>query len=140
VDANVLISHLLTPVADGPPNRVVRAAITQSFELVIAETTLIEMHDFVRTKPYLSQRITMNNAARLESALRLSATIIPESISKVPRFTRDPGDDYLLAHAVLHNIDYLVSGDHDLLALGGEFEGVRIISPAAFADLLDEGG
>lgn len=136
VDANVLISHLLKPAADGPPNRVVKAAITQVFELVIVDTTLQEMQDSIRTKPYLNERITMGDAARLESALRLSARIIPESISNVPRLTRDPGDDYLLAHAILHGIAYLVTGDHDLLELG-EFEGVRIVSPAAFAALLD---
>jgi putative PIN family toxin of toxin-antitoxin system len=136
-DANVLISHLLRPAADGPPNRVVRAAIAQAFELVIVETTLLEIHDSIRTKPYLNERITMESAVQLESSLRLSARVIPESISNVPRLTRDPGDDYLLAHAILHEITYLVTGDRDLLALG-EFEGVRIVSPAAFAALLDE--
>ncbi len=51
VDANVLISHLLKPTADGPPNRIVRAAIAQEFELVMIETTLAEMRDSIRTKP-----------------------------------------------------------------------------------------
>ena len=139
VDANVLISHLLKPAADGPPNRVVRAAIAQAFELVIVETTLAEMHDSIRTKPYLNERITVQSAAQLESALRFSASVIPESISNVPRLTRDPGDDYLLAHAILHDVTYLVSGDQDLLELD-EFEGVRIVSPATFAALLDEAG
>lgn len=139
VDANVLISHLLKPAADGPPNRVVRAAIAQAFELVIVETTLAEMHDSIRTKPYLNERITVKSAAQLESALRFSASVIPESISNVPRLTRDPGDDYLLAHAILHDVTYLVSGDQDLLELD-EFEGVRIVSPATFAALLDEAG
>lgn len=139
MDANVLISHLLKPAADGPPNRVVRAAIAQAFELVIVETTLAEMHDSIRTKPYLNERITVKGAAQLESALRFSASVIPESISNVPRLTRDPGDDYLLAHAILHDVTYLVSGDQDLLELD-EFEGVRIVSPATFAALLDEAG
>jgi putative PIN family toxin of toxin-antitoxin system len=139
VDANVLISHLLKPAADGPPNRVVKAAIAQVFELVIVETTLLEMRDSIQAKPYLNERITSENTTQLESALRLSARVIPESIDNVPRLTRDPGDDYLLAHAILHDIAYLVSGDRDLLELGA-FEGVRIVSPAAFAALLDQLG
>ena len=137
MDANVLISHLLKPHADGPPNRVVKAAIAQAFALTLVESTLLEMRDAIRSKPYLHRRITMASATQLESALRLSATIIPESISNVPRLTRDPGVDYLLAHAILHGIAYLVSGDRGLLELG-TFEGVSIVSPAAFAALLDD--
>lgn len=94
VDANVLISHLFKPAADGAPNWVVRAAIARAFELIIVETTLVEMHNSIRTKPYLNQRIATESATQMESALHLSATILPESISHVPRLlTRDPEDD-----------------------------------------------
>lgn len=139
VDANILISHLLKPTADSPPNRIVRAAIAQDFEMVMIEATLAELHDSIRTKPYLNQRITTKSAAHLESSLRLVATIVPEALNHVPRLTRDPGDDYLLAHSVLLDIGYLVTGDQDLLVLD-VFESVRIVSPATFAALLDEAG
>lgn len=45
-------------------------------------------------------------------------------------------EDYLTVHAVIELIDYLVSGDKDLLVLN-DFEGVRIITPATFVELFD---
>jgi putative PIN family toxin of toxin-antitoxin system len=53
----------------------------------------------------------------------------------IPAICRDSKDNYLLAYATIAQVDLLVSGDHDLLELG-EFEGVRIVSPATFAALL----
>ena len=49
----------------------------------------------------------------------------------IPAVTRDPKDDYLLAHAVLGAADYLVSGDQDLLVLE-RLEGVKIVTPREF--------
>ena len=135
-DANVLISHLLNPTAGRPPNRIVETAIAQEFELILIESTLGEMIDAIRSKPYLTARIDLQNAHDLENALRLTATVLPETLDHLPSITRDPGDDYLIAHAILHEIDYLVSGDNDLLELG-EFEGVRIVSPAEFVEILE---
>ena len=49
---------------------------------------------------------------------------------------RDPRDDYLLTPAVLERVDYLVTGDNDLLVLG-EFQDVRMVTPVAFARILE---
>jgi predicted nucleic acid-binding protein len=62
------------------------------------------------------------------------AAALPPS-APVPAVVRDPKDDYLIAHSVLEQVDYLVSGDKDLLVLGSVL-GVRIVSPADFALLL----
>ncbi len=42
---------------------------------------------------------------------------------------RDPDDDAVLALAVAARVDLIVSGDGDLLSLGG-FRGIPIITPA----------
>jgi putative PIN family toxin of toxin-antitoxin system len=44
---------------------------------------------------------------------------------------RDPDDDHVLAAAVGGNVDCIVTGDKDLLALE-EYRGVRILSPNDF--------
>lgn len=104
VDANVLISHLLNPAAHRPPNRIVNAGIAREFNLVLVETTLNEMTASVQAKPYLATRIDSYNLAQFESSLRLSVTVIPESIDNVPQLTRDPGDDYLISHAIIERL------------------------------------
>ena len=52
-----------------------------------------------------------------------------------PAVVRDPKDDYLIAHAVMGQADYLVTGDDDLLSLG-RIDTIRILSPRQFWDLL----
>jgi len=47
---------------------------------------------------------------------------------------RDPKDRYLLTYAVNYAIDFLITGDKDLLVLG-QVENVRILTPAQFLDL-----
>lgn len=49
---------------------------------------------------------------------------------------RDPFDEMFLACARLGRADYIVSVDKDLLTLG-EFEGTKIVRPAAFLTVLD---
>jgi predicted nucleic acid-binding protein len=45
---------------------------------------------------------------------------------------RDPKDRYLLEAAIQHDVDILVSGDKDLLAMARFLEVPRIMSPAEF--------
>ena len=49
---------------------------------------------------------------------------------------KDPDDDKYIAAAVEGGASFVVSGDPDLLTLK-EHEGIRIVSPRAFLDLLD---
>jgi predicted nucleic acid-binding protein len=51
------------------------------------------------------------------------------------RVVRDPNDDAILATAIAARADYLVSRDKDLLSLG-EYDGIKIVSPEAFLQVL----
>ncbi len=48
---------------------------------------------------------------------------------------RDPDDDRVLAAAIAGEAEALVTGDGDLLVLGA-FQGVRIVSPREFLELI----
>jgi predicted nucleic acid-binding protein len=52
--------------------------------------------------------------------------------------SRDPDDNRVVEAAVAGEADYIVSGDEDLLDLGG-YEGISIVSPARFAAILAAG-
>jgi predicted nucleic acid-binding protein len=58
--------------------------------------------------------------------------------SPVPRVSRDPDDDYLLALSRDARVDLLVSGDGDLLAIADHDP--PIVAPRSLLDELDEGG
>lgn len=136
VDTNVLISYLLVPGSIQPPSSIVRYAFERHYVLVLVETTLVELQAKVQSKPYLVDRIPVDELQSFVRSLRVVAEILPRP-HRLPRVTRDPRDDYLVSPAVLGQVDYVVSGDKDLLVLG-EVGGVRIVSPAAFVSLLDD--
>lgn len=136
IDANVLISYLLNAAPERPPVRLLEYALQSRFELMVSETTLTEVQRSVRAKPYLSDRISSDEADDFVRLLRSFGTILPELEDEIPQVSRDRHDDYLIAHAVLEQVDFLVSGDRDLLVLG-KIMGVRIVSPAGFVALLD---
>jgi predicted nucleic acid-binding protein len=63
------------------------------------------------------------------------AEVPPQLEYLPPPICRDPGDDYLIAHAMLARADVLVTRDRDLLDLGA-VAGVRIVDPRSFLRLL----
>lgn len=52
--------------------------------------------------------------------------------------SRDPEDDKFLAAAIEGRVEYVVTGDRDLLDLK-QYKGVRIVSPAEFLRILAGG-
>jgi predicted nucleic acid-binding protein len=54
----------------------------------------------------------------------------------LPRLCDDPDDDKYIAAAIAGNAAFVVTGDGQLLAVV-EHEGLRILTPRAFLDLLD---
>jgi predicted nucleic acid-binding protein len=51
----------------------------------------------------------------------------------------DADDDEVLACAVAASADLIVSGDKHLLSLGGQYKGIRIITPAEAVRIVEEG-
>ena len=51
------------------------------------------------------------------------------------RICNDPSDDKFFAAAVGGGAEYLVSGDHEVLAVGS-YQGVRVVQPEAFIRIL----
>ena len=80
--------------------------------------------------------------AQIAAAVQLvaaEATVVVPTVT-VAGVATHPEDDRVLAAAASARADYLVTGDRQLRRLGG-YEGVRILSPREFLDLLErEGG
>lgn len=136
IDTNVFISYLLNNEADRAPTRLIRAALNRDFDLHLSENQIIELVATAQAKPYLQSRINVDMLVKLVQRIRDAATIILEITHELPSFTRDPGDDYLITHGLLERIDYLVTGDKDLLVLG-RINDLLIVTPAEFMLLME---
>jgi hypothetical protein len=138
LDTNIFSSYLLPPPRQtGTIYRIVEGVLSGAYTLLIPEELPRELYRNITTKPYLRSRIDAEEAAAFIAALHTIAKILPALQEEIPAVTRDPNDDYLLAHALLAGAGYLVSGDRDLLDLG-PIEGLTILHPADFASLLPQ--
>jgi len=97
------------------------------------------VNDILR-RPKLAEAYGLT-AAEITGIVQLlhSHALVVSGRVTIPRTARDPRDDHVLACAVEGGADYIVSGDRDLLNLEA-FRGIPIISPAAFAALLEAAG
>ena len=140
-DVNVLVSALLPPPhLEGTIKRIVRAGLDRSFTLLLPEAVLAELRGTLAMVPYLVARIPPPVADEFVASLAAVAELLPPLTDPPPSLSRDPHDDYLLAHATAGHADYLVSGDKDVLALASNELPFRIVSPAEFLAILAEAG
>jgi uncharacterized protein len=131
LDTNIIISALISP--SGVSAKIVAAAITQHFEILVHQRLLDEIR-MTTAYPKIASRISRSQAGRLINELADAATFI----DRLPNVMRsiDPSDDFLLALAEAGSADFLVTGDkRDLIGL--ETHGkTQIISARRFADIL----
>jgi len=137
LDANLLISFLLAAGGTSPPVRLIVAAFNRGFILLLPDEVIEEVVRRSASKPYLARRIDKTEAEQFLAELGAAAERLPRLLERVAKMSRDPKDDYLIAHAIAAQADYLVSGDKDLLVLG-QVDGVRIVSPADFLAVLED--
>ncbi len=130
-DTNVLASGFIRN--SSPPGQLLAAWSTGAFELVVSEPILTELaHTF--EDPYFLQRRTAEQMAADIALLSQQATITSITV-EVHGVATHPEDDLILATAVSFHADYLVTGDSQLQKLGA-YQGVTILSPRAFLDLI----
>ncbi len=126
-DTNVLVSAVLF---GGVPREILLRAIRGEFEVVTTIRLMTEFEDVLTDSFDLQPEVA--RAARSEYEL-LAEVVRPRQI---PQVARDPDDNEVLAAARSGDAEFIVTGDHDLLVLGG-YDGRRIVTPRQFADHLD---
>lgn len=137
LDANIFISYLLNPKKPGTFHDIMIAAFTGKFTLLLPEALLAEFLNKIPQKPYLAERIHVDELHQFIKLLREMGDVIPVINEAIPAVTRDPKDDYLLAYAMVGEADYLVTGDEDLLVL--ERVGtLTMIKPGDFVTMLNK--
>ena len=134
LDINVMVSALI--LSRGIPYTIWLAWQAQQFELISSDGILIELQEKLEL-PKISERyaISPQDISAILNLLRSQARLIQVPISEQRPVTIDPEDNLVLATGRLAQAEYLVTGDRGLLDLV-EYEGMKIVSPREFVELL----
>ena len=136
VDTNVFVSAFLFHDRGGVPVELLHRLADERFTLVLCRALLVELADVLTRDPAVGERYgyTQETVALYLTTLETHAEFA-EPPAPFPPISRDPKDDVVVATAVTAAAHYLVTGDNDLLSLGNH-EGVSIVTPRQFLDLL----
>jgi uncharacterized protein len=130
-DTNVLASGFVSRA--GIPGQLMLIWTYGLFELVLSEHIIDELGQTFE-KPYFQKYLSSELIAADLLLLRREATITSITAT-VEGIATHPEDDLVLATALSGKCEFLVTGDKRLQALGS-YQGVTILSPRAFLDLL----
>ena len=124
LDTNVILSGLL----GGTTRTVLDALFLNRFRLVTSNALLTEL-TVVLKRPQWRSVLASAACSDFMALVRDDAVVVSPTKSVV--LCRDPEDNALLECALAGRVDYLVTGDHDLLTLRS-FHSTRILRPAEF--------
>jgi len=126
LDTNIVVSGLLW---NGAPAQLIDLARIDEIELFSSRVLLAELTRILRRAKF-GRAITASGMTLDELVLgysELAALVMPADIP--PTILRDPDDDHVLACALAAEVEWIVSGDRDLLDIGA-FRGMPIVSAA----------
>jgi uncharacterized protein len=133
LDANVIVSAVINP--QGAPAQVFDAWRAERFQLLLSQAILEEVGRALRYPKVAVYHGWTEERLRtwLEDLAHL-ALMTPGTLS-IAVIQDDPSDNRYLECAVEGEAEYLVSGDRVLIAMG-TFQGIQILSPHAFLEIL----
>jgi putative PIN family toxin of toxin-antitoxin system len=138
LDVNVLVSAAISP--RGNPHRVLQAWYAGGYDVVTSEQIITQLTIKLRSDK-IGRRFGLTTAGirTFTAPLRSDARLVIVTAGDILPVTGDLEDDVVLATARLGEVDYLVTGDHGLLARS-PYEGIEIVNPRTFLERLDGGG
>jgi len=133
IDANVYVSAYIRP--EGAPGQIIERFLRDAaFEIVLSAEIVEEV---LQALAYPKVRKLVRTKIEPElwfEDIVVLAQLVPGEY-RMSGVSDDPDDDKYIAAAVEGRAVLVVSGDPDLIEVG-EYEGVRIITPRVFLDLL----
>ncbi len=130
IDTNVFVSGLFWPQT--LPAHLLQAWLSQRFRLVTSTALRVEATEVLGRPKFARYRLSAARLRTILDALAGAEQAVP--LNPLPLRCRDPKDEKFLACALDGEVDYLVTGDEDLLALGGApaLGPLRIVSVREF--------
>jgi uncharacterized protein len=136
LDTNVVLAGLLW---SGKPRRLIDLVIDEAVLLFSSPALLRELMHALDYPKFAGRMATFDTtpAALVARYSALVSVVMPQQVPRV--IANDPDDDQVLACAVAARADLIVSGDKHLHALGGEYQGMRIVRPAEAVTMIAAG-
>ena len=132
LDTNQLVSSVLS--ARGIQGRIVDEWRRQAFLLFVAPGQVDEIAEVLSRRTFAKKYpLLSTDREALLALLHAEAVLLPDA--RPPGVCRDPDDDHLLGCAAARRVDYIVTGDSALLAVG-QFDGVTIVDGRQFLSVL----
>lgn len=126
VDANVLVSAL---IGAGPSSRIVAAVFnSEQLDAVVCPLLVAEVAD-VLARPRIRKRVPAERAEEFLDNVAILFDLVDDP-AEIEPLLRDPDDDYLVALARQHDVDWIITGDNDLLEW--QTPNPPVIAPAEF--------
>ena len=121
IDSNVFVSSFFW---GGYPRKVYERIINSFDELYITNEIIMEIKSVMKSSKFNLNNIEIEEYIRIieKYSKKIVSKQIPESIS------RDKDDDKILQCGLDGNVDYIITGDKDLLVLK-KYKRIKIINP-----------
>ena len=132
LDANVYVSALIRP--QGPPGQIVMRFLDNAFEVVLSPAIVeetVRAFGYPRVRKYILAAV--DPELWFEDVILLAQFVAGDH--EVEGVSGDADDDKYFAAAIEGSATTIVTGDPDLLTVK-EFQGMRIVTPRVFLDLL----
>lgn len=126
LDTNILISALGW---EGKPKQVFAMAVEGKFELVISDKQFTELE---RVLDYPRFQFTEEQKGRFKALVMAVAKLVNPA-EEINVITDDPDDNMILECGVAGDVDYIVTGDPDLLKLE-KFRDIKIRTAKEFLE------
>lgn len=133
-DTTILASGIVA--TKDPIALIINAVTSGQVELVISPYILEELRRTLTSKQYFLDRITEEEREKYLSGLDVVATLIAP-YRETSGIVTDPNDDPIIDLAISAHVEFLVTGDKRILAVG-EYEGVKMITAREFYDVLNQ--
>ena len=131
LDTNVIISSC---VLGKRLSIICEALESNKITLVLSNTTLNELLTTLTYSKFKLSKLKID-ALMLKILTHSEVIDIEEDLQLQKDICRDTDDIKFLECAIVGSVDYLVTGDKDLLSIG-TIRGIQIISPAQFIEIL----
>jgi putative PIN family toxin of toxin-antitoxin system len=132
LDANVYVSALIRP--QGPPGQVMMRFLENAFEIVLSPAIVeetVRAFAYPKVRKYIHAGV--DPELWFEDVVLLAQLVAGDHV--VEGVSADADDDKYLVAAAEGRATLIVTGDPDLLTVK-EFQGIRIVTPRVFLDLL----
>lgn len=102
---------------------------------MISREILHELTRSVSAKPYLRSRIADPDVTKLQRLLTSTVELLEPIDAVAFEFSRVSSDNFVVLQAIAADVDFMLTGDQDLLVLGA-IGLIRVVNPVEFVAIL----